>query len=93
MVEKIFVQSVCISCAKETSVIFVIKDLNGELLFKIPLCRECSDNFAKDKINKLKGDNLQMKAKIKQMNIKSALHKKEIAKLHRAIELERYNTV
>ena len=52
MIEKVFQESVCISCGKETPVVFIVKDLLNEPLYKIPLCRECSNKFAEDKINK-----------------------------------------
>ena len=95
MIEKIMKQSVCISCAKETPVIFVVKDITGELLYEIPLCRECSNKFAEDVINTLRnklehshqiigskrGEIAQLKCKVKNMNIRSHLHKEQITKL------------
>lgn len=50
MIEKIFKKGICISCAKETPVIFIIRDLTNSILYTIPLCRECSDKFAEDKM-------------------------------------------
>lgn len=93
MIEKIFEKSSCISCGKETPVIFIIKDLTCEPLYRIPLCRDCSDKFAEDKIQRLKEkldnkkiSNIQLKRKVKQMNIKSSKHKKVIIELHKAIK-------
>lgn len=90
MIEKIFEKSVCISCGKESPVVFIIKDLIGEPLYRIPLCRDCSDKFAEDKIQKLKEkldnkkiNNIQLKRKVKQMNIKSSNHKKVITELNK----------
>lgn len=90
MIEKLFKQSFCLSCGKETPVIFIIKDILGEPLYEIPLCRECSNKFAEDKINKLKakleykkGKNVQLMRKVKQMNIKSSNHKKIITELYK----------
>ena len=89
MIEKIFEQSRCVSCAKETPVIFIAKDILGHPLYRIPLCRECSDKFAEDKINHLKGklekkrtSNVQLKCKVKQMNVISSKHKKVITELY-----------
>lgn len=93
MIEKIFEKSVCISCGKESPVIFIIKDLTCETLYRIPLCRACSDKFAEDKIQRLKEkldnkkiSNIQLKRKVKQMNITSSKHKKVITELHKAIK-------
>lgn len=90
MIEKIFQESICISCGKETPIVFIVKDLLNEPLFRIPLCRECSNKFAEDKINKLKekleykkGKNVQLMRKVKQMNIKSSNHKKVITELYK----------
>ena len=95
MIEKLMKQSICISCAKETPVIFVVKDVTGEPLYEIPLCRECSNKFAEDVINKLRdklehsyqiigskrGEVVQLKCKVKAMNIRSHLHKEQITNL------------
>ena len=95
MIEKIFIQSICLSCGKDTPVIFIVKDLVGEPLFKIPLCRECSNKFAEDVINTLRGkldkshqiigskrgEIIQLKCKVKDMNVRSHLHKEKITEL------------
>ena len=54
MIEKIKGEFLCVSCAKETPVKFVIKDINNEVLCSLPLCRECSDAFASDRSDILK---------------------------------------
>ena len=89
MIEKIFENTKCISCGKETPVIFIIKDILGEPLYKISLCRDCSEKFAEDKIRRLKEKNeikiaeiITLKKKVKQMNIKSSNHKKVIREMH-----------
>jgi len=95
MIEKRFVDSYCISCGNETPVIFDITDLNNEVLYSIPLCRNCSNKFAEDVISKLKnklehshdiigskrGEMIQLKCKVKQMNIVSHNHKKTITNI------------
>lgn len=83
------------SCAKETPVKFVVRDVNNEVLCSLPLCRECSDAFASDRIDILKRKfeakkeknaslliQLKLcKSKIAQMNKKSHNHKAQIAGL------------
>ena len=95
MIEKRFIDSYCISCGNETPVIFDIKDLNNEVLYSIPLCRNCSNKFAEDVIFTLKeklkrshdiigskrGETIQLKNKVKQMNIISHKHKEIITNM------------
>lgn len=92
MIEKRFVDSYCISCGNEAPVIFDITGLNNEVLYSIPLCRNCSNIFAEDVICTLKkklershgiigskrGEIIQLKRKVKQMNIVSHNHKEII---------------
>lgn len=54
MIEKKFLNSACISCGMETPVIFTVKDITGDTIYNIPLCRECSNKFAEDKILSLR---------------------------------------
>lgn len=96
VIEKKYANTNCISCGKETPVIFVIKDLTDYPLYRIPLCRQCSNSFAGDVIKTLKDklehsheligykrkENITLKAKIKQMNKKSHNHKVQITKLY-----------
>ncbi len=100
MVEKRFVSTYCVSCGNETPVIFDITDLNHELIYSIPLCRKCSNVFAEDVISKLKtklehshdiigskrGEIIQLKRKVKQMNIVSHNHKETITKMKKTNE-------
>lgn len=95
MIEKVFVNTNCISCGKETPVIFHVKDVTGYTLYRIPLCRDCSNMFAEDKLNALSNklekskkaniqlvkDNINLKRKVRQMNIKSHNHKEKINEL------------
>ena len=95
MIEKIFEQSTCVSCGAETPVIFLVNDFYGNPMYRIPLCRECSDVFAKDRIDILKRklekkaeskkelvkEVKVLKTKVKQMNIKSSNHKRTITNL------------
>lgn len=95
MIEKRFIDSYCISCGNETPVIFDITDLNNEVLYSIPLCRNCSNKFAEDTISVLKkklerchdiigskrGEIIQLKCKVKRMNIVSHNHKEIITNM------------
>lgn len=103
MIEKRFIDSYCVSCGNETPVIFDITDLNHELLYSIPLCRKCSNIFAEDVIDALKkkvenknkklvsknNEVIQLKCKVKRMNIISHNHKEEITKLRNVNKLEK----
>lgn len=95
MIEKTFGDFNCISCGKQTPAMFVIKDLTNYPLYKIPLCRDCSNKFAEDVISTLRKkldhsheligykrkENVNLKRKVRQMNIKSHNHKKMIKEL------------
>ena len=95
MIEKTKGEFICISCGNETPVKFTITDTANKILFSIPLCRQCSDLFAQDKIDTLrkkfelsKERNVSLviqlkkcKAKISQMNIISHRHKEVISDL------------
>lgn len=103
-IKKRFVNSYCISCGRETPVIFDVMDLNDELLYSIPLCRKCSNVFAEDVIYILKkkieskgqqlvsqnNNNIKLKCKVKQMNIISHRHKKIISNMYKGkVETEK----
>lgn len=69
-------------------------------MYSIPLCRKCSNVFAEDVISKLKnklehshdiigskrGEIIQLKRKVKQMNIVSHKHKETITKMKKTNE-------
>lgn len=82
MINKEFGEFKCLSCGNPTPVKFKIGDI------ELPLCRECSDSFAEQKIERYKKRSeerqheiINLKKKIKQMNTKSANHKKQITEL------------
>ena len=89
MIEKIFVNSKCVSCGQETPVIFSItSDTDSKKSYQIPLCRECSNKFAEDKLFFMKKKTEErknrielMKQEIKGLNKQNLNYKKHIAKL------------
>ena len=89
MIKKVFGNYTCISCGDVTTVKFIIHSDNE--LITLPLCRNCSNMFAEDVINKLRQKNMDkamkirgLKKKVKQMNIKSHKHKQKITELYRS---------